>query len=106
MLLSSMNGLSCVSYLPRFTMPTSGLRLLDIWISSTQVTWPDLGDLLTSLLALTKQRLECDDAFKFQWVENRMVRSHQSLRSLCIAARFASSLGFDIQFLSLLSRHT
>jgi len=100
-LLSSTSYLLCTSYIPCVTMPIPGLRELDIWLSSTYVTCPDLGALLISLPTLKKLTLDCDNNCKFKWVENRVVRSHQSPRSLTIMPSFAPYLTFELRYLSL-----
>ena len=99
--LSSVQYLTCTSCLPRVSMPIPRLCELNIWLSNKQVICPDLGALLTSLPTLNVLTLDCANDFEFRWLENRTVRSHQSLKSLGIMTRFALYLAFELQYLSL-----
>ena len=99
--LSSVQYLTCISCLPRLSMPIPRLCELNIWLSNKQVTCPNLGALLTSFPTLNVLTLDCPDNFEFRLFMNRTVCSHQSLKSLGITTRSALYLAFELQFISL-----
>lgn len=99
--LSSVQYLTCISCLPRVSMPIPRLCELNIWLPKMQVACGDLGAMLTSLPKLNALKLNCADGFEFRWLENRTMRGHQFLKSLGIMTRFSLYLAFELQFLSL-----
>ena len=98
-LLSSLVVLFCSGIIPQFTSPATKLTTLHIYISD-YLNGHDLGVILSHLPSLSQLTLDCFRYSSPEFTGGRIVRVHDTLKSLSITPQVLSYLASELHFIS------